>query len=174
MINVSTFLGDFNNESMQSMSDQMSDRVQIQHTMSVYCASVDLGDVDGVVSAFASDGRLMLSSGTQVAGHAAIRALYDQVVGAQRKDLHNDGSIPLLRHNLTTSRVDFEGPDTARGATYFISMTRYGQDHSGRYLDQFRRVGSRWLLADRQIVVEWYASPSWYESVRLKAATPSR
>jgi hypothetical protein len=76
----------------------------------------------------------------------------------------------LLRHNLTTSRVEFDDSDTARGWTYFLSLTRHGLDHTGRYIDTFRRHGERWLIADRQIVVEWYGSPSWYESVRLKAA----
>lgn len=156
------------------MNDHTADRVQIQYTMAVYCNCVDSGDVEGVVSAFAPDGHLTLSSGTQVSGHTAIRAFYDKVIGADRPDRQADGSIPLLRHNLTTSRVEFDGPDRAQGQTYFQSTSRHGPDHYGRYLDQFRRVGDRWLLADRQIVVEWYASPSWYESVRLKAGKPAR
>ena len=83
-----------------------------------------------------------------------------------------EGSIPLLRHNLTTSRVELQDDNTAQGWTYFMSLTRHGLDHSGRYLDTFARDGARWLIADRRIVVEWYASPSWYEQVRLKAARP--
>ena len=149
-------------------ADQTSDRIQIHHTMAVYCNSVDSGDVEGVVSAFADDGQLELSSGTKAVGRAAIRAFYVPVVGPDRPDRNPDGSIPLLRHNLTTSRVEFVDQDTAQGWTYFISLTKHGQDHSGRYLDRFVRQGERWLIADRRIVVEWYASPSWYEQVRLK------
>jgi hypothetical protein len=66
--------------------------------------------------------------------------------------------------------VEFVDADTAQGWTYFISLTRHGPDHAGRYVDTFKRHGTRWLIADRRILVEWYASPSWYESVRLKAA----
>ena len=145
-------------------------RVQIHYTMAVYCNSVDSGDVEGVVSAFTEDGQLELSSGTKAAGHAAIRAFYTPVIGPGRPDRMADGAIPLLRHNLTTSRVEFIDDDTAQGWTYFMSLTRHGLDHAGRYLDRFRRQGARWLIADRRIAVEWYASPSWYEQVRLKVA----
>ncbi len=153
--------------------DQAADRTQIQYTMAVYCNSVDSGDVDGVVSVFMANGHLELSSGTKAAGREAIRAFYTPVIGPARPDRAPDGSPPLLRHNLTTSRVEFIDADTAQGWTYFMSLTRHGLDHAGRYIDTFRRQGERWLIADRRIVVEWYGSPSWYESVRLKAAPAS-
>jgi SnoaL-like domain len=145
-------------------------RVQIQHTMAVYCNSVDSGDADGVAGAFMPEARLELSSGNRTAGRDAIKAFYQAVIGAGRPDRLPDGSIPLLRHNLTTSRVEFIDDDRAQGWTYFMAMTRFGLDHAGRYIDTFCREGERWLIEDRRIVVEWYASPSWYEQVRLKAA----
>lgn len=151
--------------------DETAARVQIQLTMARYCQSVDLGDLDGVVAAFTDDGRLELSSGTRVAGSAAIRSFYAPVIGADRPDRMPDGAIPLLRHNLTTSRIEMVDDRTANGWTYFMSLTRHGLDHAGRYIDTFRRAGAGWLIADRRIVVEWYASPSWYEQVRLKAST---
>lgn len=153
--------------------DQAADRTQIQYTLAVYCNSVDSGDVEGVVSVFMPDGRLELSSGTKAAGRDAIRAFYTPVIGPARTDRAPDGSLPLLRHNLTTSRVEFVDADTAQGRTYFMSLTKHGLDHAGRYIDTFRRQGERWLIADRRIVVEWYGSPSWYESVRLKAVPAS-
>ena len=155
-------------------TERTADRVQIHYTMALYCTSVDSGDVDGVVSAFAEDGQLELSSGAKAGGRTAIRAFYAPVIGPDRPDRNPDGSIPLLRHNLTTSRVEFVGDDTAQGWTYFLSLTRHGPDHSGRYIDTFRRHGERWLIADRRIVVEWFASPSWYEQVRLKVAAKGR
>jgi hypothetical protein len=145
-------------------------RVQIQHTMAIYCSSVDSGDPDGVASAFMPSARLELSSGTQAQGQEAIRSFYAAVIGPGRPDRQPDGTIPLLRHNLTTSRVELLDQDRAQGWTYFMTLTRFGLDHAGRYLDMFRRDGERWLIEDRRIVVEWYASPSWYEQVRLKGA----
>lgn len=153
--------------------DQTADRVQIHYTMAVYCNCVDSGDVEGVVAAFMPDGHLELSSGTRAAGRDAIRAFYIPVIGPDRPDRAPDGALPLLRHNLTTSRVEFVDDDSAQGWTYFMSLTRHGLDHAGRYVDTFKRHGERWLIADRRILVEWYGSPSWYESVRLKTAPKS-
>ena len=103
-------------------------------------------------------------------GREAIRAFYMPVIGWARPDRAADGSLPLLRHNLSTSRAGFVAADTAQGWTCFMSLTRHALDHAGRYIDAFRRQGERWLIVDRRIVVERYGSPSWYESVRLSAA----
>ena len=149
--------------------DHVSARVQIQYTMAVYCNSVDAGDIVGVVSAFTPNARLELSNGVPIHGQAAIQALYEPIIGAARPDREPGGAIPLVRHNLTTSRVEFVSDNSAEGSTYFITLTRHGPDHAGRYVDRFVRHGDRWLIEDRRIVVEWYASPSWYEGVRLKA-----
>jgi len=147
--------------------DQTADRVQIHTTMAIYGSAVDCGDVDGVVSVFMPDGRLELSSGATAAGRDAIRAFYAPVL----EHVRPAGVLPLLRHNLTTSRIEFVDADTARSWTYFMSVTPYGLDTCGRYIDTFRRHGTRWLVDVRCIVVEWYASPSWYESVRLGASS---
>ena len=149
--------------------DHSLDRVQIQHTMAVYCNCVDSGDAEGVASSFTPAARLELSSGTQAQGRAAIKTFYEAVIGPGRPDRLPDGSIPLLRHNLTTSRVEFIDDNTAQGWTYFLSLSSVGPDHAGRYLDTFKRDGERWLIDDRRIVVEWFASPSWYERIRLKS-----
>ena len=156
---------------------QNEDRGRIHHTMAVYCNSLDSGDVDGVLSAFTDDAQLELSSGTKVRGTAAIRAFYLTVVGPARSDRTAGEPIPLLRHNLTTSRVEFVDDHTAQGWTYFMALTRHGLDHAGQYVDRLVRQGDRWLLDDRRILVEWHGSPSWYEQVqqaRLNAFSVSR
>ena len=145
-------------------------RVQIAHTLSTYCNCVDSGDAEGVAGTFMPAAKLELSGGTHRAGREEILAFYEAVIGSGRPDRQADGSIPLLRHNLTTSRVEFIDEDRAQGWTYFMTLTRYGLDHAGRYIDTFCRQGDRWLIDERRIVVEWYGSPSWYEQVRLKAA----
>lgn len=147
--------------------EQTTARVQIHYTMAVYATSVDCGDVDGVVSTFTDDARLELSGGSVVQGRAAIRAFYEPVIGPGRPDRQPGEPLPLLRHNLTTSRVEFTSGGVAQGWTYFMALTRHGPDHAGRYIDRLVRQADRWLLNDRRIVVEWYASPSWYEQVRL-------
>lgn len=151
-------------------AEQCDARLQIQQTMAVYATSVDNGDVDGVVSVFSEGAALQASNGPVIHGLEAIRAFYEPVIGPSRPDRAAGEPIPLLRHNLTTSRVEFDSDDFAQGWTYFMVMTRHGLDHAGRYIDRFSRSGDRWKIADRRIVVEWHGSPSWYEQVRLKAA----
>ena len=156
---------------------QNEDRGRIHHTMAVYCNSLDSGDVDGVLSGFTDDAQLELSSGAKVRGTAAIRAFYLTVVGPARSDRTAGEPIPLLRHNLTTTRVEFVDDHTAQGWTYFMALTRHGLDHAGQYVDRLVRQGDRWLLDDRRILVEWHGSPSWYEQVqqaRLNAFSVSR
>ena len=151
--------------------DETSARVQIHYTMAVYCNSVDSGEVEGVVSTFAEGARLELSQGPALHGRSAIRAFYEPVIGPARPDRAPGEPLPLLRHNLTTSRVEFASDHEAQGWTYFMSLTRHGLDHAGRYIDRFARHGERWLIEDRKIVVEWYGTPSWYQQVRLKAGS---
>lgn len=143
-------------------------RVSMARTMALYATSVDSGEVDGVVAAFAEDARLEVSSGGVMTGRAAIEAFYARVIGPGRPDRDPGAPVPLLRHNLTTSRIDIESETRARGRTYFMTLTAFGLDHAGVYVDVFRPVGGAWLLQDRTICVEWFAPGSWYEQVRLK------
>lgn len=149
-------------------------RVHIQHTMAVYATSVDLGDVAGVVSAFAPEARLEVSSGGVMHGQAAIEAFYARVIGPGRPDRAAGAAVPLLRHNLTTSRVDPVDDASAQGRTYFMTLSAFGLDHAGVYTDRFCRVGEQWLIQDRTITVEWFAPGSWYEQVRLGASGAKR
>ncbi|MBU3737894.1 MAG: nuclear transport factor 2 family protein [Rhodoferax sp.] len=149
-------------------------RAQIHHTMALYATSVDSGEVDGVVAAFSPDARLEVSSGGVMQGRAAIEAFYARVIGPGRPDRAAGAAVPLLRHNLTTSRVDLLSDTSARGRTYFMTLSAFGLDHAGVYTDWFSRLDDQWLIQDRTITVEWFAPGSWYEQVRLKAGGVSR
>ena len=149
--------------------DDVRARVAIAATMARYATSVDSGDAAGVARTFAVDARLEVSSGGVMHGRTAIGAFYDKVIGAGRPDRATGAPVPLLRHNLTTSRVDLESPTRARGRTYFMTLSAFGLDHAGIYTDIFKLEDGQWLFEDRIITVEWFATGSWYEQVRLKA-----
>jgi len=68
----------------------------------------------------------------------------------------------FIRHNLTTSRIELTGPDTATARTYFIVMTEIGQDHCGTYDDELVRDGARWLFAHRRIALDWRSPDSLF------------
>ncbi len=69
---------------------------------------------------------------------------------------------PFIRHNLTSSLIDLEGPDAARARTYFIVYTTIGPDHSGTYDDAFVREGGAWRFSHRRIRLDWRSSESLF------------
>ncbi|MFM1854729.1 MAG: hypothetical protein RLZ83_38 [Pseudomonadota bacterium] len=148
-------------------------RVSITATMARYATSVDSGDAVGVAGTFTENARLEVSSGAVIHGRIAIEAFYDKVIGPGRPDRQAGAAVPLLRHNLTTSRIEMDSPSRARGRTYFMTMSAFGLDHAGLYTDVFRCEEGHWLLDDRTITVEWFAPGSWYQQVRLKSRSPS-
>ena len=137
--------------------EQAVDREAIRYTLALYNTEGDRGKTDALAEAFTEDGVLHIDdSGTEFTGRAAISAGLSTAItwdGA-------DAEPPLLRHNLTTSRIEFDGPDTARAWTYFFVITRAGVDHMGRYIDRFVRSGSSWLIAHRRVKVEWRSPAS--------------
>jgi hypothetical protein len=151
------------------LDDEVRARVAIAATMARYATSVDSGDAVGVARTFAATARLEVSSGGVMRGRGAIEAFYDKAIGASRPDRAAGAPLPLLRHNLTTSRIDIESPTRARGRTYFMTLTAVGLDHAGVYTDVYGVEDGQWLFEDRIITVEWFAAGSWYEQVRLKA-----
>lgn len=126
-------------------------REGIRHTMSVYNTAGDGDDADGWAGAFTEDG--VLSTGPmRIEGRAAIRqSKLDRIKAAHAK---------FVRHNITTCRIDLTGPDTAKARTYFVVFTEVGPDHAGHYLDDWRKVGGDWLIAHRDVVVDWKSPES--------------
>jgi hypothetical protein len=50
--------------------------------------------------------------------------------------------------------------DEATGRTYFLVVTNQGPSHQGIYIDRFRKVEGRWLIAEREVTVGWQAPAS--------------
>jgi hypothetical protein len=72
----------------------------------------------------------------------------------------------FVRHHISTSHVEFTGPDTAEGRTYFAVYTPIGPDHAGVYTDRFRKTGDRWLISHRKVRTEWRAENSFFQQKR--------
>jgi hypothetical protein len=58
------------------------------------------------------------------------------------------------------------GRERARGRCYYAVLTDRGLDHWGRYVDEYRREGERWLFAKRRATVDGRAPGSWSEAIR--------
>jgi hypothetical protein len=68
------------------------------------------------------------------------------------------------RHNLGNSIVNILGPDTAKSVHFITVITERGLDHSGVYVDDFVKVGDRWLIKTRRANMEWVSEGSRFRS----------
>jgi len=112
---------------------------------------------DGVLRAETPSGRQALD----LTSRAAILA-WQSAMRAPREGRSATDKIPLTfaRHNLTTSKIELTGPDSAAGRTYWFVITNAGPDHSGVYRDRFARVNGEWLIAERRVKTEWRSPQS--------------
>ena len=135
--------------------EQSHAREEIRYTQSVYNSEGDRGRFDGLASAFTEDGVLELDRGT-FQGHEAIKGALSGAVEAKRAQ-HEAGEAQkvFLRHNLTTSRIEFVSDEEANAWTYFFVITPIGPDHCGVYIDNFVKTGERWLIKHRRVKIDW-------------------
>jgi hypothetical protein len=131
----------------------------IRHTQSVYNTEGDRGRVDGLLAAFLPEGVLEFH-GTAHEGREAIRAALSPRADAVLSTAPDGPRRVFLRHNLTTSRIEFDGEDAADAWTSFMVMSPIGLDHTGVYVDRFVRRDDRWLLARRRVKIDWAAPGS--------------
>lgn len=120
-------------------------RAAIRHTQSIYNSSGDRGKTDEMLAAFAPDAVLDIETDA-FTGHAAIKQFISGVAaGTNTVDLRGS------RHHLTTSRIEFDNDDEARGWTYFFVMRQGTVIQEGTYIDQYRRIDGRWLIVHRRV-----------------------
>ena len=125
-------------------------REEIRDVISRYTHAGDAGDLDALALCFAESGVLDLPGRPAVAGRTAIQAHLGGVV----RDLADRTRRPVVRHHVSSVRIELTGPDSATVSSYFLVFTEVGLDHWGRYLDHFARTGQRWQIARRKVRVD--------------------
>jgi len=144
------------------MSDETAEYLGIQRTLAAYNLAGDRLKVEELAAQFTEDGILETPTG-RVNGRAEIIAGLGPGGG-------REGATPptrrpnFVRHNLTTSRYELTGPDTAEGKSYFLVYTDIGADHMGFYTDAMRKIDGRWYIAHRKVALDWMAENSLFES----------
>ena len=138
----------------------VSDRILIQDLLARYNMAGDSGRIEEVAETFAPDG-ILETPLWRAQGPADIIAA-----------LQSGGSVGerrprFLRHNLTTSKVELLDRLSASGRTYFMVLTDIGLDHCGIYMDRFARIDGSWLIAHRQVWIDWKSEQSLFEKQRL-------
>jgi hypothetical protein len=146
--------------------DELLAREAIRDTMAKYNTSGDRLKVEDYVSCFTEDG-IMETDGVPEDKAFSYRGR-DEIRAWQNRWLERDPDAPaihqsrFIRHHLSTSKIEFTGPDTARARTYWAAWTDIGPDHCGYYLDEFRKVGDQWLIAHRRVRLDWESPDSLY------------
>jgi hypothetical protein len=120
-------------------------RAAIRHTQSIYNSAGDRGKVDDMITAFAPDGVLDIETDA-FTGPEAIKAFINNVAAGA-----TTAKLAGSRHHLTTSRIEFDGDDAAQGWTYFFVMRQGAVIQEGTYIDRYRRIDGRWLIAHRRV-----------------------
>lgn len=140
--------------------DECTAREGIRDTLARYNLSGDRGDMEGLLDCFASDAVLEIEGEPAVRGRDAIARRMRAAVS--ELDRATGDRPSLVRHHLTTTGIEIEGPGSARAWSYFLVVTEAGLDHAGRYRDELRLEDERWRLARRRVRVEWQSPDSRY------------
>jgi ketosteroid isomerase-like protein len=132
--------------------EELLAREAIRHTLAAYTIAGDLRSVDAFVEVFAEDA-VFRSSVFDLVGRPAIERWF-------RDRAECAAPARFVRHNLGTCLIQLVGGEEATARTYFNVFSDGGPDHGGVYIDRFRRVGDRWLIAARVISMDWTRADS--------------
>lgn len=149
--------------------DELLAREGIRDTLATYNQSGDRLKIEGFLSVFTEDA-VLETDAFRNEGKAAIRAWISGWGGdASAGPAETRRKASFVRHHLTTCKIELTGPDTAKVRTYWAVYTDIGPDHCGYYLDDFRKVGDRWLIAHRRARTDWMAPDSLFRIVEQHA-----
>jgi ketosteroid isomerase-like protein len=131
---------------------RLLDRQAIQQLLAGdYPHALDSRDFEGYAALFTEDGELTLQGNT-AKGRAAIR----DFVAALPPE-------PRVMHPISNLSYAIDG-DTAKGGAYWQDIGLVngapGVLVAGRYEDTLRKVGGVWLIATRNIVIEFAPAPA--------------
>ena len=133
--------------------EELLAREAIRDTLATYNIMGDRGLIEAYAATFTEDGLLEMPPNT-VTGRAEI-VRFVKEVGIPALNARLTGKPAPLRHNITTSRIELSGTDSARVTTYFLLLRAGRIEESGIYLDRFARVADAWLIAHRRIKMEF-------------------
>jgi hypothetical protein len=142
--------------------EELLAREGIRQTMAAYTMAGDRLRVDDFVAVF-TESAVLESEGVpdsdafRYEGREAMRAWFTRWKGAPTTP-----QASFVRHHLSTSHIELTSPDTAKARTYWLAITDIGPDHSGCYLDVFRKVEESWLIAHRKIRMDWRSPQSLF------------
>jgi len=139
--------------------EELIAREEIRRTMAIYNTSGDRGRLAEMAETFTEDGILEVASVPYV-GRETIKSKIAS--GIKNRSEISGPHVTFMRHNLTTSHIEFVSDSEAHCWTYFLAITDFGPDHAGVYVDKFKKCDDRWLIAHRRVKISWDSPTSNY------------
>jgi len=129
--------------SIEERLQAIEDRTAIVELTARYCHLARNRDVEGIVDLFCEDG-VMQAGDVLEKGRARLRTMY-------RDALAELGPMPCVHNHV----VALDGDEATGRCSVEIRMLRNGEavTAAGHYEDAFRRVGSQWKFARRNLVL---------------------
>ncbi|MBV9842342.1 MAG: nuclear transport factor 2 family protein [Sphingomonadaceae bacterium] len=147
------------------MTDQeRNDREAIRVLMARYNINGDQGRIKQLAATFADDGVLHFNDESTQGREAIAKRLSSGT---------RNPALTVTRHHLGTSLVELDG-ETATGRTYFHVLTDIGPDHHGVYVDRFLKAGGEWLIAHRQVRIDWQSPQSLNAPLWVRGVAPAQ
>lgn len=139
---------------------ELTARERVRDTYAAYNHAGDRFRLADLAACFTEDGVLEVRGSGRAVGRAAIVAMLS---GARRDPAPGD-EVPRIRHFVANIAFTEMAQEQVGASAYFQVLTQHGLDHWGRYRDVLVPDGDRWLLAQRQVVVDGMVPGGWYAS----------
>lgn len=145
--------------------EELSARTEIHDVLLRYCRGLDRVDMSLVRGAFHPDASIHFPESLHVGG-------VEGFFGFLTEEMPR---FVRTMHFLGNSLIEFDGPRTAYVETYLQADHQGSERHHwknrtvklwARYLDRFEERDGRWLIAERQLAVDWmfsYPAHGWFD-----------
>ncbi len=131
--------------------ENLLNRDGIRHTVSLYYSAVDRGEYEELEYVFTENASMTLTGQTTFEGRKNIISALSS--GANQRRAFEPGNFQ--RHFLGNAVISLIADRNARAVHYALVMTELGIDHSAVTVDDFLKVGDRWLFSRLSGNIEW-------------------
>ena len=161
--------------------EELSARTEIHDALLRYCRGLDRVDMNLVRSAFHKDAWIQFPKSLHVGD---TEGFFEFLSNEMPRFVRT-------QHFLGNSLIEFDGPNTAYVETYLHADHQGSDKHHwtgsfvklwARYIDKFEQRDGKWLIARRELLVDWmykYPLEGWFDdhpdaSARRDGTDPSQ
>jgi hypothetical protein len=138
-------------------SGELAAREGIRDTLSRYTWCGEFMDSAGFADCFTTDAVLEIKGGPTYRGRDGAASMIAGVRDRARAAAPvTTGSPAVMRHHVSSIRIELDGADSARAFSYFaVFVPPHGLDHWGRYADELARESDgKWRFKRRRVSVD--------------------